>query len=577
MQLGLVTSFSARRSVAVAVASIILATAVGYSAPPHPDLIDRVESGQQPLPYFVANFAEMHRRGIGTGHNPYRADRGETKATMSGGPDFVGQFKALAILVQFSDQTSSTPESFFDSLIYAVPGNSVADYYSEVSYGQLDMVTVNLPSSLGWRTAPQTYAYYVNGQNGLGSYPQNTQKLVEDLVDQVNPLVDFSEYDNDDDGWVDVVIIVHTGTGAEYSGSNDDIWSHMWGISPRFKDGVYISDYTVQPEFWSSPGDMTIGVYAHELGHGFGLPDLYDVDNSSNGLGQWCIMAFGSWNGYLGNSPAHPCAWSRIQMGFASAQIIAANTYGQAIEAVENGGSIYRLWASGAIEPEYFLVENRQKVGYDGALPSSGLLVWHIDDNKSSNRQEWWPGKPDGEHYLVALEQADGLYELEHKWDHGDAGDPFPGALNEMVFDATTSPNSNSYTAGTSFVQVADISTSAPTMTADLIVGFSAGTDEEPDPLRPVSVELSQNYPNPFNPSTTISFTVSDATDVNLDVYNILGLKVRTLLDTRVSSGTTGVTWDGQDDRRRNVASGIYFYRLSAAGSERMKKMVLIR
>ena len=558
--------------------AIVLLTAVSSAAPPHPSLLERSANGEVPLPYFITHLDEMHKKGICVGHNVYQHKSTQTQALGKRSPGFTGQFKALAILVEFTDHPSSVSASFFDSLIFDSVGNTVADYYDEISYGQLDMVTVNLPSSLGWRMAPETYDYYVDGLNGTGTYPQNTQKLVEDLVDQIDPLVDFSNYDNDGDGYLDLLIVVHSGTGAEYSGSNDDIWSHKWGINPRYKDGVYISSFSIQPELWSTPGDMTIGVYAHELGHGFGLPDLYDIDNTSYGIGKWGIMAYGSWNGPtgFGESPAHPCAWSRIQMGFASAVNITVNTYSQAIASVEGGGPIHRLWNSGSIEDEYFLVENRQKIGYDAYLPSSGLLVWHIDDAKSNNTQEWWPGQSGGNHYLVALEQADGLYELEHKNGQGNAGDPFPGTYSTTLFDATTTPSSDSYTSGTSFVKIDNISSSAETMYADLIVGFSAGIDHE-DPLLPVSIALSQNYPNPFNPATTIRFTTSGKTRATLEVYNTIGQNVRTLLDGYVDQGTTNVMWDGYDNNGRQAASGVYFYKLTAENAEQVKKMILLR
>jgi len=86
-------------------------------------------------------------------------------------------------------------------------------------------------------------------------------------------------------------MIVHAGRGAEYTGSLNDMWSHKWSIIPRACDGVSVSDYTVMPEYWSSPGDMTIGVFCHELGHAFGLVDLYDTDNSSYGTGYWSLMS----------------------------------------------------------------------------------------------------------------------------------------------------------------------------------------------------------------------------------------------------------------------------------------------
>ncbi len=560
-------------------AALVLAASAA-AMPPHPGLLERAAAGEAPLPYYITHLDGMHSKGICTGRNIFLPKDTCSLASGAKSPNLPGQFKALAILVDFTDHLSSVPASFFDSLIFGSVGNTVADYYDEVSYGQIDMVTVNLPSSLGWRTAPQTYDYYVNGRNGTGGYPRNTQKLVEELVDQVDPLVDFADYDNDGDGYVDILIVVHSGTGAEYSGRNDDIWSHEWGIVPRYKDGVYISSYTVQPELWSTPGDMTIGVYAHELGHGFGLPDLYDIDNSSNGIGKWGIMSYGSWSGPtgFGESPAHPCAWSRIQMGLATAVNVAGNIDSQAIGSVEDGGAIYRLWNSGNIGDEYFLVENRQKTGYDTYLPGPGLLVWHIDESKSNNTQEWWPGQPNDNHYLVALEQADGLYELEHRYDRGDASDPFPGTFDITTFDASTTPSSNSYADSVSGVKIDNISPSAQTMYADLIVGLSAGSgNNDNETLLPVTIELSQNYPNPFNPATTISFTTSRRTRATVEIYNLIGQNVRTLLNGEVDAGTTSVTWDGHNNHGHKAASGVYFYKLTAGSAQQVKKMILLR
>ncbi len=555
-------------------------TATVHAVPPHPDLLKRATDGKANLPYFVTHLDEMHAKGICTGNNIYELKDAASQALGEKSPGIIGQFKTLAILVEFTDHPSFVPAVFFDSLIFDSVGKTVSNYYDEISYGQLDMVTINLPSTLDWRTAPQTYAYYVDGQNGTGAYPQNTQKLVEDLVDQIDSLVDFSDYDNDNNGYVDIVLVIHSGTGAEFSGSNNDIWSHKWSIVPRYKDGVYISNYTMQPEFWSTSGDMTIGVYCHEFGHVLGLPDLYDTDYSSSGIGKWGIMSYGSWLGPtgMGESPAYPCAWSRIQMGFTTSVNITANTNLQAIQSVETGGTVYRLWTSGAVGDEYFLVENRQKTGYDSYLPGSGLLIWHIDDGKSNNTQEWWPGQPGSNHYLVALEQADGLFELEHKYDYGDGVDPFPGTLGNITFDATTMPNSNSYTGGTSFVKIDNISSSAETMYADLIVGFSAATGDGSDEgLVPATIELSQNFPNPFNPVTTIDFSTTVGTKVKLEIYNLLGQTIRTLVDKYVNPGISTTIWDGHNDGGHEVASGVYLYRLTAGSAEQVKKMVLVR
>ncbi len=72
---------------------------------------------------------------------------------------------------------------------------------------------------------------------------------------------------------------------------------------------------------------------------------------------------------------------------------------------------------------EYFLVENRQKTGYDTYLPGNGLCIYHIDNSVNNNNNEWYPGHTSSGHYHVALEQADGLWNLEHNNGRGDAGD----------------------------------------------------------------------------------------------------------------------------------------------------------
>ncbi len=95
---------------------------------------------------------------------------------------------------------------------------------------------------------------------------------------------------------------------------------------------------------------------------------------------------------------------------------------------------------------------------------------------------------------------------------------------------------------------------------------------------RPTSFSLSQNYPNPFNASTLIEFDLPQVSEVSLEIYNILGQKVRVLIKERLSPGHKQIVWDGKDETRRDVASGVYFYRLEAAGKfAEAKKMILLR
>lgn len=529
---------------------------------------------------FLQRLPELHRMGVCTADSFFlpQTDAARSRAKTSAATTF----RILALLVDFSDHAASTPATYFDSMIFSTAGSTVHNYFSEVSYTQLDLITVNLPSANGWFRAPQTYAYYVNGQQGLGgTYNQSARGLVSTLVNLADPVVDYSQYDNDGDGDLDVLLVVHSGTGAEYSASMNDIWSHKWNITPTNKDGVIISAYTIQPEFWANSGDMTIGVYSHELAHGFGLPDLYDTDGSSAGVGRFCLMAYGSWNGPggLGGSPSHPCAWSRIQMGFATPTVPVSNLMKHAIPNVEQSGAIYKLWSSGAPGSEYFLVENRRLIGSDAYLPSQGLMIWHVDDTRwgaGDNDNEWYPPLNPTQHYLVALEQADGLYDLDKDANTGNGGDPFPGATTNRSFNGLSSPNSNSYTGGPTTVAVSNITNSADTMRADLLVTIVAGVDDPPAAL-PTTIALAQNYPNPFNPGTVIGFELDRNANVRLEIFNLLGQKVRTLHDGTAVSGSTTVAWDATDDRGEAVASGMYFYRLTAGDQVQVKKMMLTR
>lgn len=563
------------------IAMVVLMIAQASAMPPSPELLERDAAAKKAgLPSMIPSTSAMHAKGIDTPDDFFlRAQTDKNGRVTSAAA--TGPFRVLAICVDFSDHVAQTNASYFDSLLFGTATGTVHSYYSEISYTQLDMITVNLPSALGWQRAPQTYAYYVNSNYGMGAYPQNAQKLVEFAADAVDGVVDFNDYDNDNDGYVDVLVVTHSGTGAELSGSVNDIWSHKWAITPRtMNDGAKVYTYTVQPEFWVVSGDMTPGVYAHELGHGFGLPDLYDTDQNpdfvSNGIGKWGIMAYGSWNGVRGSSPAHPCAWSRIQMGFTSPVNVTSNVTQQAIASVESGGSVYRLWTAGASSAQYYLVENRQRTGYDAALPSDGLLIWHIDDAKTTNEDEWWPGVTSSHHLLVALEQADGSYQLEHATNQGDAADPFPGTTSNTNFASATSPSSDSYTGSGTLVAVSNISASGATMHADLIVGIAAGVDD-PIPVLPLEYELAQNYPNPFNPGTSIQFSVSRAEHARVELFNVLGQHVKTLLDETVAAGSHSVDWNGTDESGHNAATGVYFYRLTVGGEVQTKKMMLLR
>jgi len=394
-----------------------------------------------------------------------------------------GALKNLVVLIRFADHTSrflpSTDDIFVlfneiggDSVL--APTGSVRDVFLENSYGQLDLNS----TVYAWITVSGNEAYYANGNSGLSS--RIWEALIEAL-DQVDYGLDFNQFDQDSDGYIDAITFIHSGYGAEWGGddiygtpSSDRIWSHKWGIQPAWvsDEGVRVGSYHISPGLWGTSGSQIghIGVIAHETGHYLGLPDLYDTDNgdSGNGIGSYGLMA-NSW-GFDGSQlyPPHMCPWSKIQLGWVSPiEINASGTY--TVNQVEDTPEVYRI-NLGYPSDEYLLIENRQPVGFDGDMPQGGLAIWHIDDAAGYNTQGYpgqqgWP--ENGNHYRVALLQADGDYDLEKGNNRGDRGDIYHGA-GILTINPSTIPNTNAYQDGVVIETgntISDISESSVLMT----------------------------------------------------------------------------------------------------------------
>ena len=376
-----------------------------------------------------------------------------------------GTLRVIVVLVDFSDKHMAQTQQHFRDLFFKQngPQKSVRDYYAEVTNGLIDIQG----DVVGPFRMPQTLAAYAHGASGMGSTLPNAQTMAHDAAVAANPTVNFTPYDNDGNGFVDAFIVIHAGTGAETNANPGDIWSHKWTLA----GGQMAVDSTKIFGYLTVPEDCKIGVCAHELGHLlFGFPDLYDTDNSSEGIGDWCLMASGSWGGG-GAAPCHPSAWCKVNQGWVTTDVRTTNATVQ-IADVKTSHLVYRLWKDGGPGKEYFLVENRQKAGaFDSSLPGSGLLIWHIDENQINNRDE--------NHYWVALMQADAKRNLELNQNRGDAGDCWPGSSGNTNFTATSTPNSKSYAGAPTCVAVTGISAAGSTMSATLQVKCSIKVTKE--------------------------------------------------------------------------------------------------
>jgi len=482
----------------------------------------------------------------------------------------------LVILVDFADHQHNFSRTDFQNLLFTSGAGSMKDYFQEVSYGNL-VLTGQLA---GWVRLNNPYSYYLGDSFGIyGQFPHNSQGLVRDVIGLVDDSVDFSRYDWDGDGLVDGLLLVHAGPGAEETGRTGDIWSHKWQLSdPVFGspgpvqtgDGVGIDVYSIQPERFSDGKLITIGVFVHEFGHIIGLPDLYDTDYSSSGLGMFCLMAAGGWarrsnEEPYGSCPVHPCAWCKYLLGWVqpdsvepglvdsigTARIVAAATAPVCFRLLKNpGGADWT--AQGTGEGEYFLIENRQRYGFDQGLPGTGLLILHIDESRLGNDDERQP--------LVGILRAD--HSRAFALDPGDRGsDAHLWKESDTGVRHNTIPSTAFYDGIQSGVVIERISRSDSVMSASLKIA-------------PLFLGNVYSFPNPVvqrsnQAQATIVYSPTDSTKLagqfpkfRVRIFNLAGEPVRVLDEegTEINPRRRAAYWNLLNEQKRAVTSGMYFY-----------------
>lgn len=414
-----------------------------------------------------------------------------------------GTVRVPVVLGLFSDSPVAPAFTLeeIDEAYFSGDGATIKAYYTEVSGGR-----VTLEGSLyGWVRSAATRASATGGSSGL-TYG-TTGAFIVDLLGQLDG-VDWGLYDNDgpdglpnsgdDDGYVDALAVLQPTAGAECGGGDQDnrIWSHRWNLqsasgswfttaTPSAGGGfIKIDDYTVQATLDCNGEVLSeVGTFTHELGHAFGLPDLYDTfegDGAHGGAGVWDLMASGGW-GCDRNTPESPChmsAWSKATLGWVDVVTLAPGTdHGTlTLPPVETSGTVYRVDAQDG-SGEYFLLENRQRTGFDQRLLGEGLLIWQIDP--AVIQSNWaWNGVNAYAHMGVWLRQADGLDELgQVGGGRGDRNDPFPEVSSgNDVFHAASAPASLSYPGGVTGLTITDVTREGDDISLRLSTRFSTLT-----------------------------------------------------------------------------------------------------
>ena len=373
-----------------------------------------------------------------------------------------GNRKLLMILINFSDTQVSYTQSNFNDYMNQVGYNgkgSFRDFYLENSYGQLDIET----TVSRWVTVSKGHDYYGRDDD------KNAYELLIEAINLLDDEINFKDFDNDNDGIVDGIAIIHQGQGEEYTGSDENnIWSHSWTLgsalypaNPPMKDGVYINSYTIQPEIRAGKGNTamsTIGVMCHEFGHNLGAPDYYDTSQKgNNGTGNWDLMAAGSWNGNSGDRPAHHNAYQKSEYGWLTLKNLADNN-AVVLKPVVDEPDAYKI--NTATAGEFFVLENRQKKGvFDAALPGSGMIVYHVDENFI--RQKYQKNE-------INVGWHQGLYPIVASGamsNPNTSACPFPGSNNITSFTDATTPSALSWSGENTMRPITNIAKSGENIT----------------------------------------------------------------------------------------------------------------
>lgn len=315
--------------------------------------------------------------------------------------------KGAVILVSYSDknfqQTNAdmTDWAMGENYTYNGATGSIHKYFYDQSWGQYDMeIDVYGPVKVS-----KTLSYY--GSNDYNGDDKHADELVVEACKLAhdNCGADFSKYDANEDGYVDWVVIIYAGYGEASGAPDNTIWPHQYELSYTGKafnlDGKTVDHYCCLNELTGTSGSKRdgIGTFCHEFGHVMGLPDLYATNNASHHtLCDWDIMDYGPYNNN-GNTPPSYSAYERWFMGWSTPRVLTDPenvTLHELNSSKESllmcSGDVHNLDGVHPDPTTFYLMEARNKEGWDAYLPGAGMLITKIKyseskwaDNKVNN------------------------------------------------------------------------------------------------------------------------------------------------------------------------------------------------
>ncbi len=344
-----------------------------------------------------------------------------------------GRQKSLVILLSFSDKDFTSvedPKQFYSDMLNKEgftwsngANGSARDFYLKSSSGQFDPeFVVAGPVKLSKEST-----YY---GSDTGGQDVNMGEAIVEACQALDAEIDFSEFDTNGDGLVDNIYFFYAGGGqADDPNGTDYIWPHAYNLEGWGKtlelDGVKISRYACSNELrYNRSGELIptgIGTFVHEFGHVLGLADHYDVSYGmlTFGLGTWDTMAQGSYNDNM-NTPPLFSGFERGELGWLDYKDLTLSADSISIlPYLGESNMAYRVNVPGS-DNEFYVLENRQKQGFDKFLPGHGMLAWHIDIDTTAWMNNAVNVQPS--HQRVDIVEADGTTDEASR-----AGDIFPG------------------------------------------------------------------------------------------------------------------------------------------------------
>ena len=327
-------------------------------------------------------------------------------------------------------------------------------------------------------------------KNGVEQHDTLPEVMIAEAVVAASEDVDYSKYDWNKDGNVDQVFVIYAGYAEAQGAEPETIWPHEWTLNTGVRDyrkqynGVVIDTYGCAAELRGDGVNVVgrmdgIGTACHEFSHCLGLPDMYDTEGQINyGMGKWDIMNSGSYNDES-RTPAGYTSYERWFSGWREPEVINSMTQIDSMRPLaEKGATSYVIYneatQSQGIEGEYYLLENRQPVGFDRMLPGHGLLIYHVD----YDYDRWVLNTINGckqDHQHLAIVAADNVY-VEGA-PRSMAGDPWPGVTGNTMLGNYTTPAATLYRSNSDGgyllnMPISHIEEDVNTMTVSFVAGY---------------------------------------------------------------------------------------------------------